>query len=338
MEERLYEACDPLGRSIVTSNGTKLIKNELEDKDEDASNTADNLKSPKSNLKKGGQSDLQDIGASKHGVMMVEAHILTQEEEKKWKSLMEDLKTGEIFAKEGKNPGRTMAAEHEIQFSPEGKIPSRMIFYRRSPRDRTLIDQWSQEMFDAGLIENSKAEYASQVVIVRREGRDPRFCIDYRAINAISRDDPYMLPRIEDILQSMEGMKYFSTIDLFSAYWQVPVKEDDKWKTAFITPKGKFQWRVMPFGLKNAPATFQRMMNKIFNDTAFAQCYLDDIVVYSKDFEEHLKHLEEVFTRLEENGLKCKQKKCHFFMKKVKLLGHIISEEGMKWTQTKSKP
>ena len=156
-------------------------------------------------------------------------------------------------------------------------------------------------------------------------------CVDYRQLNNKTRKDAFPLPRIEESLDALTGARWFSTMDLASGYNQVPVAEADRPKTAFCTPFGLFEWNRMPFGLCNAPSTFQRLMQRIFGDQ---QCqslllYLDDIVVFSSTFQQHLKRLEVVLQRLKFKSLKAKLSKCSFFQHEVRYLGHIISAEGV---------
>lgn len=156
-------------------------------------------------------------------------------------------------------------------------------------------------------------------------------CVDYRQLNAKTRRDAYPLPRIEETLDALSGARWFSTLDLASGYNQVEVAEVDKAKTAFCTPFGLFEFNRMPFGLCNAPGTFQRLMERLFGDRRFSSLllYLDDIIVFSSSVQEHLLQLEEVFKRLQQEGLKIKLSKCSFFQKQVKYLGHLVSEQGV---------
>ena len=144
--------------------------------------------------------------------------------------------------------------------------------------------------------------------------------------------DAYSLPRIEETIDTLAGSKYFSKLDLRSGYWQVGVKEADKHKTAFsVGPLGFFECNRMAFGLTNAPATFQRLMERCMGELHLKECliYLDDIIIFSKSFDEHLLRLENVFRQLEEHGLKLKSSKCEFFRTKVQYLGHIVSDQGI---------
>ena len=147
----------------------------------------------------------------------------------------------------------------------------------------------------------------------------------------MTRKDAYPLPRIDDTLDTLAGAKWFSTLDLLSGYWQVEMDEADKPKTAFCTPEGLFEFNVMPFGLCNAPATFQRLMDSVLAGLQWSSClvYLDDIIVMGKTFEDHLRNLAEVFDRLRSANLKLKPTKCAFACKEVAFLGHIVSDQGV---------
>src|SRR5436190_23232322 len=170
-------------------------------------------------------------------------------------------------------------------------------------------------MLQANIIQPSHSPWASPVVVVRKKGRDKRFCVDYRKLNALTKVDAYPLPRIDDLLDSLGGATWFTTLDLASGYWQVAMHEEDIEKTAFITPKGLYEFKVMPFGLNNAPSTFQRLMNWVLRDFLgkFVAVYLDDVIIFTNgSFEQHLDHIKQVFQALRENSLKIKLKKCYF--------------------------
>ena len=187
-------------------------------------------------------------------------------------------------------------------------------------------------MLESGVIRESVSPWTSPVVLVKKKGGELRFCVDYRKLNRITKKDRHPLPRIDDLLDSFQDATCFTTLDLASGYWQIEMDPEDREKTAFITDDGIYEFNVMPFGLTNAPATFQRMMNRVFTkiNGDFVVVYLDDLNIYSRNFNEHLKHLREVFERLRNANLKLKAKKCHFFKKELEFLGHIISEDGVK--------
>ena len=168
------------------------------------------------------------------------------------------------------------------------------------------------------------------IVLVSKKDGSTRFCVDFRKVNSITTKDAYLLPRVDDTLDALTGSQWFSTLDLISGYWQVEVDPADREKTAFCTTEGLFEFTVMPFGLCNAPATFQRLM-----DTALAGewrrsvVYLDDIIIPGKTFHEHLSNLVIVFERLRKAGLKLQPSKCAFCRKQVAFLGHILSTDGI---------
>ena len=168
--------------------------------------------------------------------------------------------------------------------------------------------------------------------MVKKKDGSWRFCIDYRKLNEATHHDAYPLPRVDATLDSLAGSIFFTTLDLASGYWQVELEPRDKEKTAFSTSKGHFEFNVMPFGLTNAPATFQRLMKCTLAGLVGDQCliYLDDVIIFSSTFNDHLRRLASVFDRLRAAGLKLKASKCHFIQEQVTYLGHIISSEGIK--------
>ena len=152
-------------------------------------------------------------------------------------------------------------------------------------------------MLQQGLIERAKGPWASPVVLARKKNGKLRFCVDYRALNKVTKKDEYPLPRIEEMLDSLGGSTYFTSLDLASGYWQVEMKPEDREKTAFITQFGTFQFKVMPFGLCNAPATFQRLIDEVLQGILwdYVVVYLDDLNIYSQNFDKHLLHFRAVF-------------------------------------------
>jgi hypothetical protein len=170
-------------------------------------------------------------------------------------------------------------------------------------------------------------------VIVRKKDGKIRFCIDFRKLNQRTKKDAFAIPRIEDTLQLLSGSQYFSKLDLKSGYWQVEVREEDKEKTAFQVGSGLgfYECNRMPFGLCNAPATFQRLMERCMGHMNLRDCliYLDDIIIFSKDVETHIKRLDAVFGKLAEYNLTIKPSKCEFFKTQTTYLGHVISKDGI---------
>jgi hypothetical protein len=185
------------------------------------------------------------------------------------------------------------------------------------------------DMKRKGVIEESEGTWSSPVVLVRKKNGDLRFCVDYRKLNDVTKKDCFPLPRINDTLDTLAGAKWFSTLDLKSGYWQVALHPDDKEKTAFSTGQGLWQFTVMLFGVCNAPATFERLMESVLRGLIYDGClvYLDDIIIIGRTFQEHLDNLRKVFQRL--RGAHLNPEKCRLFHKEVRYLGHIVSPQGV---------
>ena len=186
-------------------------------------------------------------------------------------------------------------------------------------------------MLDQGIISPS-SPWASPVILVPKKDGSLRFCIDYRKLNAVTIRDAYPLPRIDDTLDSLQQLNFISTLDLRSGYWQVEMDKDSRKKTAFVIHKGLFEFNVMPFGLTNAPATFQRLMDIVSAGLKWQCClvYIDDVVVFSPTFEQHMTDLERVFQILRSANLMLKTAKCQFCRRAMHYLGHIITPGGIK--------
>jgi len=242
-----------------------------------------------------------------------------------------------VFSGEGKVNGRTSMVKHHIDTGESKPIRQRP---RRLPlAKREEVDKLIEDMRLDGVIEPSESPWCSPVVLVKKKDGSLRFCVDYRKLNNATIKDSYPLPRIDDTLDTLSGSIWFSTLDLKSGYWQVEIDDESKAKTAFSVGSGLWQFKVMPFGLSNAPATFERLMEHVLSGLHWRTCllYLDDIIIMGKDFAEHLKNLQDVFCRLNSAGLKLNPKKCEFFRHEVKYLGHKVSADGVHTDEDKVK-
>jgi hypothetical protein len=235
-----------------------------------------------------------------------------------------------VFPKQGDKLVATGVVEMVIETGTAHPINQRA--YRIPLSKRAIVERELNTMLEEGIIEPSNSPWASPLTLVPKKDGSVRVCGDYRKLNAVTRKDAYPLPRIQDIFDQLGGAQIFTTIDLKSGYWQVPMEEHSKVKTAISTHMGLFQFTRMQFGLTNAPAVFQRMMNAILAKQLGKSCliYLDDIVIYSPDERSHLKHVAEVLEVLSQHGLTIKESKCQFGVPEVKLLGFVVCKEGLK--------
>ena len=258
---------------------------------------------------------------------------LVGEMPEEYRTQMEDLlnKYEHLFHHEASGPLRsTPHYEHHIDTGDSR--PIRSAPYRVSRTEREFIQSQVTEMLNKNVIAPSSSPWASPVVMIPKKNGKIRFCIDYRRLNAATVRDVYPLPRIDDFLDHLGGAKVFSSLDLKSGYWQVPMSSDSERKTAFITPDGLFECKRLPFGLCNAPATFQRMMDQVLSGLKWTMClvYLDDLVIYGKTFEEHCERLEAVLMALDQAGLSLNPEKCTFAVEEIACLGHQVTSNGIR--------
>ena len=248
-------------------------------------------------------------------------------EKTKFKELFHKYR--DVFAFSNDQLGRTSLVNHVIDTGDATPIKQRP--YRTTPENREEIDRQVDDMLQKGIIQESLSPWSSPVVLVKKKNGEMRFCIDYRAINKISKLDSFPMPLVVETLDALSGTQYFSTLDLKSGYWQIEMDPLSREKTAFVTHNGLYEFLVMPFGLTNSGASFTRLMSHILRglEYRFAFIYIDDIIVFSKSVEEHLAHLEEIFRRLKEANLKLNPKKCCFAKQKVEYLGHVVTPDGV---------
>ena len=235
---------------------------------------------------------------------------------------------GDVFSKTSQDIGRTDLVKHDIILKDQTpiKIPPR---YMQKEKQEDA-DEQIEAALEQGIASRSDSPFSSPLVMVRKKDGTYRMCVDYRQLNSKTVLDAYPLPRIQDTLDTLSGNRWFCSLDLTSGYNQIELGKGKEY-TAFCSRKGLFEWNVMPFGLSNAPATFQRLMNKVLENLQWDIClvYLDDILVMGKTVEETMQRLELVFQRLRAAHLKLKPKKCNLFQKEVTYLGHVISGKGV---------
>ena len=252
---------------------------------------------------------------------------LTEEQQRVAGSLISDYR--DDFLDPNTPLTQTDAAVHYID--TQGSAPIRIPQRRVPPGRKHIIEEEVHKMLKQDLIKESDGPWSSPVVLVRKKDGTIRFCIDYRKLNKATRRDAYPLPRIDDNLEALRGKKYFCTLDLASGYWQIKVAMEDREKTAFATHLGLFEFNVMPYGLTNAPATFERVMDKALGKLIGDCCllYLDDIIVFGTTFEEVNANIRLVLDKLSANKLKLKAKKCFLYSTSVNFLGHVVSQAGI---------
>jgi hypothetical protein len=252
---------------------------------------------------------------------------LTKEQEQYLSSLMESY--SDVFADKDGPHTATDIVQHRIETTADKPIKQRM--HRNPMQFRAEAARQIQDMLDKGIIRPSNSPWASPVVLAKKKDGTLRFCIDYRRLNAVTRKDSFPLPRIDETLAALSGAKFFSTVDLQSGYWQIEMAEEDIEKTAFISNEGLFEFTVMPFGLSNAPATFQRLMQFVVSGLLMEQClcYIDDVIIFSQTFDDHLYDLDQVFGRFRRAKLKLKPSKCELVRQSVNFLGHVVSKDGI---------
>ena len=222
--------------------------------------------------------------------------------------------------------GEIRATEHRIELR-NGTKPIRQMPYRQGLPMRDLAAKEISKMLEHGVIEPATSEWASPIVFVPKKDGTKRFCVDYRRLNAVTTPDAYPLPRIDDCIDSLGDAVMFTTLDANAGYWQIPVAPEDRDKTTFTCHQGTFRYIRMPFGLRNAPATFQRALDIILSGVRWQTCliYLDDVIVFSRSAEQHVRDVDKVLSLLRAAGVTLKLKKCFWFQNRVDYLGHVIT-------------
>ena len=255
---------------------------------------------------------------------------LSVEQQKELRTLVSEF--SDIFKLNPSPDTRTHGVMHQIELQP-GTKPISCKPFPMSPFLHDEVKKVTDVLLKAGMIRPGSGPWAFPVVMVRKPGgKNWRMCVDFRKLNEVTVKDKWPLPRIQDLHHSLRGSKIFSTMDALCGFWQVLVDPRDRAKTAFITRHGLFEWNVMPMGLCNSPATFQRLMESTLSGLLhrFCLCYIDDVCAHSHTFAEHLEHLRQIFVRFRRNRIALKPSKCHFGFGQLKFLGWIASGEGIR--------
>jgi hypothetical protein len=265
--------------------------------------------------------------------------VTTAEQRDKLVSLLKQY--SDVFARDENDLGCTNLLEHKIVLTGPAPppIPARRLPEVVKPEVYRQIGVMSEN----GWIVPSCSPVSAPIVVVPKKGAQfgtpagTRICVDFRALNAVTKPDSFPMPRIDEALDALGGSKWFSSLDLQSCFWQIPLSKESQELTAFSTLGQQWQFKVMPFGLRNASATAQRLLQMVLSGLHWSQAlvYIDDILIFSKTFDEHLVHISNVLSRLRKAQLKLKPSKCHFGMNEVPFLGHIVSSEGVRPDATK---
>ena len=233
------------------------------------------------------------------------------------------------FCKNKDDLGFCPLVKHEI-IVKEDESPKQT--YHRLPIGlEERVEAEIENLLKKGIIRESNSPWNSPIVVVKKPNNDLRICLNYKKLNAVTVRPTYYIPDAGQIFDSLTGAKFFSTLDLSNAYYQCEIKEEHKKYTAFSTRKGKYEFQKMPFGLCGAPFSFQQLMSLVLKEENWKSCviYLDDVLIYSSTFEQHVKHVETILRKIEGAGLKLSPSKCHFFSSEVKFLGHVVNSQGL---------
>jgi transposase InsO family protein len=267
------------------------------------------------------------LHSNNHPKKFIAYHLETTQSDK-----LNDLlqKYINVFSQNDTDIGRITIAKHHIHTVAHPPIQLRP--YRRPQSDYDEIRRQIMDLKEKGLIRESDSPWSFPITLDTKKDGTKRLCIDFRRLNTITIDDKMPMPHIHEVLDRLQGARYFTTLDIAWGFWHVEMHPESITKTAFVTNEGHYEWMVMPFGLKNAPATFQRIIQKTLGSLLYRGVinYLDDFIIYSETFEQHLSLLEDVFRRLNENNIKLKLSKCYFVKSEVEYLGHIVSHNSVK--------
>ena len=243
-------------------------------------------------------------------------------------------RNADVFSKYKADIGCCNFVEHEIEIE-EGSVLHREGARRMDPHKSEACRKEIEMLLEYDMIEPSKSPWACGVVMAKKKGGQLRFCCDFDSLNAVTIKDAYPIPRIDESLSKLWDAKFFTTLNLGSAFWQVPLRKQDREKTGFACELGLFQWKRIPFGLCNATATFQGLMAQALTSVTkkygnLIMCYVDDVVIATPTLEDHIERLDEAFTCMKQAGLKCKLSKCEILTDFIKHLGRLVVKHGVR--------
>lgn len=280
------------------------------------------------------KSNLNFINFNEHikeGEFIMDLSHLNNQQKIEINKLIDNYKSS--FAKDKYDIGTVKDFEARIDLLVDKYCSKRP--YRCSTEDRLEIEEQVRRLLERNLIEESYSPFAAPVTLAfkKEDNRKTRLCIDFRDLNKIVVPQAQPFPLIEDLVTKTRNCKYFSTLDINSAFWSIPLRIEDRKKTAFVTQEGHYQWTCLPFGLKTYPAIFQRILSNILRKyklTEFAVNFIDDILIFSRSYSEHINHLSQLLDAIEKEGFRLKFTKCRFATNSVKYLGHIIEDNTVK--------
>ncbi|XP_062616792.1 uncharacterized protein LOC134278492 [Saccostrea cucullata] len=230
-------------------------------------------------------------------------------------------------------PGRTNVIQHEVHLTTKEPIRNRP--YQIPYAVRSAVREEIQHMIDMDIIEPSESPYASSIVVAKKSDGSQRICVDFRNLNKVTIFDPEPMPDPDEIMTKISNSRFFSKLDLCKGYWQIPMREEDRDLTSFLTPDGLYRFKVMPFGMKNSQATFNRLMRKILKGLEHTDSFVDDILIHTETFEEHITELRKVLERLQRAQLTAKPSKCEIAQTRLEYLGHVIGGGTLQPTNKK---
>jgi hypothetical protein len=252
-------------------------------------------------------------------------------DEPRVQALLDEFR-GTVFGEPKPGVPRKRGVEHAIQLQPGSVPPAARPLRHQSEKDAAVMKEYVEAGLKAGTLQPSTSPYGSMALIVKKKDGSPRVVIDYRALNEVTVKNKYPLPLMDELFDRTQGARFFTSIDLRNGFHQIAIPPEDRAKTAFRTRFGHFEYTVLPMGLCNAPGTFMQLMNQTFADMLdqCVLCFLDDILIFSRTEEEHLRHLRTVLTRLRDQELYVKPSKCAFMQREVAFLGHRIGADGLR--------